>query len=145
MWKRVAKTSAAYEIFHTNDWECSGFNVTRELKVYTAVVLTAMLYISETWTTYTRHAKQLSLVHLRCLHRLLHIIWQYRTTDREVLRLACISRIHILLRLLARVLNMSSICLTVAYRSNSGVESCARTSVQLEREKRATKQLQSHH
>ena len=53
-----------------------------------AVVLTTLLYGSETWTAYRRHEKQLNHFHLRCLRNLLHIRWQDKVPDTEVLKQA---------------------------------------------------------
>ena len=50
-----------------------------------AVVLTTLLYGSETWTAHRRHEKQLNHFYLRCSQNLLHICWQNKVPDTEVL------------------------------------------------------------
>ena len=67
------------------------------MKVYHAVVLTTLLYACETWTVYSRHAKQLNHFHMSCLRRLLNVKWQDRIPDTEVLERAGIPSIHTLL------------------------------------------------
>lgn len=67
-------------------WEClGGSSLSTKLKVYLAVVLTSLLYLSETWTVHSRHAKQLNRFHLSCLGRLFHIIWQDKIPDSKVI------------------------------------------------------------
>ena len=53
--------------------------------VYQACVLSTLLYGSESWTAYARKERRLNGFRLRCLRRLLHIRWQDRVTDTEVL------------------------------------------------------------
>ena len=53
--------------------------------VYQAYVLSTLLYGSESWTTYARQERRFNGFHLRCLRRLLHIRWQDRVTNTEVL------------------------------------------------------------
>ena len=52
---------------------------------YQACVLSTLLYGSKSWTTYARQERRLNWFHLRCLRRLLHIRWQDRVTNTEVL------------------------------------------------------------
>jgi hypothetical protein len=56
-------------------------------------------YIScETWTVYSRHAKQLNHFHTSCLRRLLHIRWQDKVPDTEVLERAGLPSIFTILQ-----------------------------------------------
>ena len=73
-------------------------SVNTKLKVYRAVVLTTLLYGSETWTIYSRHAKQLNSFHMNCLRRLLRIKWQDKVADTEILERTGLSTIHTLLQ-----------------------------------------------
>ncbi len=50
------------------------------------MVLTSLLYGCETWTVYRRHEKQINYFHLRCLRNILHIRWQEKVPDTEVLK-----------------------------------------------------------
>ena len=95
---RIAKASAAFGRLRENVWECRGLSLTTKLKVYRAVVLTTLLYASETWTVYSRHAKQLNHFHLSCLRRLLRVRWQDKIPDTEVLNRAGIPSIYTLLQ-----------------------------------------------
>lgn len=94
---RIAKASAAFGRLRENVWERRGLSLTTKLKVYCAVVLTTLLYASETWTVYSRHAKQLNHFHLSCLRRLLHIRWQDKVPDTEILERAGLCSVYTLL------------------------------------------------
>ena len=61
-----------------------------KLKVYRAVLLITLLYSCETWTVYSRHvhANQVKDIHLSCLRRLLHIRWEDKNPDMEVIERA---------------------------------------------------------
>ena len=95
---RIAKASAAFGRLRNNVWERRGISTGTKLKVYRAVVLTTLLHACETWTVYSRHAKQLNHFHTSCLRRLLRIKWQDKIPDSEVLRRACIPSIYTLLQ-----------------------------------------------
>ena len=70
---RIAKASAAFGRLRKNVWERRGLSTTTKLKVYRAVVVTTLLHACETWTVYSRHAKQLNHFHTSCLRRLLSL------------------------------------------------------------------------
>ena len=67
---RIAKASSAFGRLKDNVWERRGISISTKLKVYRAVVLTTLLYGSESWTVYSRHARQLNHFHMTCLQRL---------------------------------------------------------------------------
>ena len=48
---RVAKASSSFGRLRNTVWDRKGLNLQTKLKVYKAVVLTALLYACETWTT----------------------------------------------------------------------------------------------
>ena len=73
---RIAKASSAFGRLRNNVWERRGISLSTKLKVYRAVILTTLLYGSESWTVYSRHARQLNRFHMTCLRRLLRIKWQ---------------------------------------------------------------------
>ena len=67
------------------------YHTETKIKVYRAVVLTSLLYGCETWTPYRRHERQINHFHLRCLRSILHIRWQDKVPDTDVLEQADIS------------------------------------------------------
>ena len=79
-------------------WDKRGINLMTKLKVYRAVVLPSLLYACETWTVYSRHARQLNSFHMRCLRKLLHIKWQDKVPDTEVLQRAKMESVHAFLK-----------------------------------------------
>ena len=85
---RISKASRSCGRLREKVWERRGVSLETKLKVYRAVVLTTLLYGSETWTVYRRHEKILNHFHLRCLHNLLHIRWQDKVPNTEVLQRA---------------------------------------------------------
>jgi len=95
---RIAKASSAYGRLRSNVWERRGIRIDTKLAVYRAVVLTTLLYASETWTVYARHARQLNHFHTSCLRKLLGIRWQDKIPDSEVLGRAKLPSVHMLLQ-----------------------------------------------
>ena len=95
---RISKASSAFGRLKDSVWERRGISLQTKIKVYRAVVLTTLLYGSETWTVYRRHERQLHQLHLRCLRRLLHIRWQDKVPDTEVLQRAKLPSIFTMLR-----------------------------------------------
>jgi transcription termination factor 2 len=91
---RVARASASFGRLRDKVWDRRGLSVETKLKVYKAVVLPSLLYACETWTIYSRHAKQLNAFHMRCLRILLRIKWQDKVPDTEVLQRAEMESIH---------------------------------------------------
>ncbi|XP_044874489.1 uncharacterized protein LOC123371222, partial [Mauremys mutica] len=94
---RIAKASSAFGGLLTNVWDRCGISLATKLKVYQAVVLTTLMYASETWTVYRRHARQLNHFHTTCLRRLLRIRWQDKVPDTEVLSRAGLPSVYTLL------------------------------------------------
>ncbi len=75
-------------------WARRGISTETKIKVYKAVVLTNLLYGSESWTVYKRHAKKLGHFHIICLRKLLGIKWQDKIPDTVVLARANVPSIH---------------------------------------------------
>ena len=71
-------------------WERRGIGLITKLKVYQAVVITTLLYPGESWTVYSRHARQLNHFHTTCLRRLMKVRLQDHIPDTEILSHASI-------------------------------------------------------
>ena len=95
---RISKASSAFGKMREKVWERRGISLETKLKVYRVVALTTLLYGSETWTVYRRHEKILDHFHLRCLCNLLHICWQDKVPNTEVLQRANFPSITIITR-----------------------------------------------
>ena len=91
---RLAKASAAFGRLRKNVWARRGISTETKIKVYKAVVLTTLLYGSESWTVHKRHAKKLNHFHTICLRKLLGIKWQDKIPDTVVLTRANVPSIH---------------------------------------------------
>ncbi|KAL8568047.1 hypothetical protein ACOMHN_000271 [Nucella lapillus] len=85
---RISKASSAFGRLREKVSERRGISLKTKLKVYRAVVLTTLLYGCEAWTVYRRHEKQINHFHLRCPRNILHIRWQDKVPDTEVLKQA---------------------------------------------------------
>jgi len=85
---RISKANSTFGRLWEKVWERRGISLNTKLKVYHAVVLTSSVYGCETWTAYRRHEKLINHFHLRCLRNILHICWQDKVLDVEVLKQA---------------------------------------------------------
>ena len=83
--QRISKASQSLGRLRTRVINHKNIKPETKIKVYKAVVLTSLLYGCETWTTYRKHIKQLERFHMRSLRSIMHIKWQDRVTNLEVL------------------------------------------------------------
>ena len=91
---RVGKAAIIVEKLQKREWQKPKLRLKAKITVYTACVLSTLLYGSETWTTYAFQENRLNTFHLRCLRRILNITWQDKITNQEVLRRVGMSSIH---------------------------------------------------
>ena len=94
---RLAKASSIFGRLQSNIWDRRGISLTTKMKVYWAIVITMFLYAGESWTIYSRHARQLNKLHMSCLCKLLRIKWQDKIPIMEVLLHVGMPSIHTLL------------------------------------------------
>ena len=85
---RIAKATAVMSKLHQRVWNNPSLTVKTKLRVCQVCVLSTLLYSSEAWTLYARQERRLNSFYLRCLRHILHIRWQDRVTDVEVLQQA---------------------------------------------------------
>ncbi|GFO10738.1 hypothetical protein PoB_003724300 [Plakobranchus ocellatus] len=78
-------------------WNNKSLKIKTKIQVYKAVVLTTLLYGSETWVTYSSHIRLLERLHQRCLRTILQIHWSDLVTNVEVLEQAEIPSIEALI------------------------------------------------
>ena len=95
---RLAKASSSFGRLRNTVWERKGLNIKTKLKVYRAVVLTSLLYACETWTTYARHERILNRFHINSLKKILHVTWEDKIPDTEILDRTGLPSIQTLLR-----------------------------------------------
>ena len=63
-------------------WYDKCIRICTKITTYKAVVLSALLYCSETWTTCSGHIRQLEQFHQGCLRTICNIRWQDRIKQR---------------------------------------------------------------
>ena len=96
---RIQKAAASFGLLQQRLWSRHGITSAVKVKVYTAAVLTILLYGGESWTLYQRHIKQLEAFHARCLRKILHVHWQDKIPNTEILeRSNCVSIQAMLMR-----------------------------------------------
>ena len=94
---RIGKASAAFGRLHHRLWSDHGIRLNTKIGVYRTVVLTSLLYGSESWTWYRRHVRRLDQFHLRCLRKICGISWKDRVPNTDVLERCEIEGIEALL------------------------------------------------
>ena len=90
---RLSNASRAFGRLQTTVWKSRQLKQQTKLSLYRAVVLTTLLYGSESWVTRRHHIKQLERFHQRCLRNILRIKWWDFIPNSEVLgkaNLTCI-------------------------------------------------------
>ena len=94
---RLAKSNSAFGRLYDRVWRNKHLKKATKISVYRAVVLTTLLYGSESWVTYRHHMRLLERFHQRCLRTILNIHWTDYVTNVEVLELAEIPSIEAML------------------------------------------------
>ena len=85
---RIAKAAGVMAKLNKRVWSNSLLSERTKVLVYQACVLSTLLYGSESWTVYARQERRLNSFHLRSLRRLLHIRWQDRVPNTDLLQRA---------------------------------------------------------
>ena len=73
---RIRKTCSSFGHLYDKVWKDHGLTISTKVRVYEAVVLTVLLYGSETWILYRKHVNMLESFHMRHLRIILDIRWQ---------------------------------------------------------------------
>ena len=94
---RLAKANSAFGRLYKRVWNNKHLRIITKISVYRAVVLTTLLYDSESWVTYQNHLKLLDRFHQRCLRTILNIHWSNYITNIIVLERADITSIEAML------------------------------------------------
>ena len=82
---RLAKAGAAFGQLSRRLWKDHGIQLDTKIQVYQTVILSSLLYGSETWTPYRCHIKELDNFHMNCLRRISNTRWQDRLPNIEIL------------------------------------------------------------
>ena len=81
---RISCSNAAFGRLGKRVFEGKDILVSAQMIVYKAVILTTLLYASESWTVYARHLIQIENHH-RCLKRALRLTWEHKRTNGSIL------------------------------------------------------------
>ena len=94
---RLANANSAFGRLYKRVWNNKHLRIITKISVYRAVVLTTLLYGSESWVTYRNHLNLLERFHQRCLRTILNIHWSDYITNIIVLERADITSIEAML------------------------------------------------
>jgi len=96
--KRIGKAATTLARLTTRVWTNRRLTARTKMAVYSACVISTLLYGRETWTTYARQERRLNIFHLRSIRRILGISWQDRIPNTEALSRAHLPSMCTLLR-----------------------------------------------
>ena len=100
---RICKGTSAFGRLNSMVFRNRNLKLKTKIAVYNAVVVSVLLYGSETWTLYRRQVKNLEKFHMNCLRRILNVTWRDKVPHTEILRrTGCVSLENILNRNLLR-------------------------------------------
>ena len=85
---RLAKANSAFGRLRRRVWNNNNLKTHTKVRVYKAVVLTTLLYGSESWVRYRCHVRLLERFHQRCLRIIFNIHWSDHVSNVEVLERA---------------------------------------------------------
>ena len=96
--KRIGKAVTTLARLTLRLWTNPKLTLKTKMVVYSACVVSTLMYGSETWTTYARQEKRLNSFHLRSIRRILGISWQDGVSNAEVLSRSNLPSMFTLLR-----------------------------------------------
>jgi len=81
---RKGKTNAAFGKLENIIWKSNGSEIKTKIRLCEAVVLSTLLYDSETWPMMVANGRKLDAAHNKCLRRILHSSWRDKITNKEI-------------------------------------------------------------
>ncbi len=94
---RLAKACSPFGRPQKPVWQNHSLRLTTKIQVYKTVVLSTLLYWSESWVLYRKHTQLLERFHQRCLRSIMGSQWQDYKTNTEVLEWAGLPSIEAIL------------------------------------------------
>ena len=94
---RISRASAAFGCLKDRVYLNRHLKLSTKIRVYNAIVISTLLYGSETWPPYATHLRVLNKFHLQCLRKMLRITWRDKITNNEVLTRCGSSHVHSML------------------------------------------------
>ena len=83
--QRIGKASTNFGRLSSRVWKNHHLAIKLKIKVYTACILSVLLYSSETWCTYRRQENRLNAFHFRCLPSILGVSWRDLVPNSTIL------------------------------------------------------------
>lgn len=91
---RISKASNAFGKLRHRLWNERGISIKTKVGVYRAVVLTTLLYGSESWTPYRAHIDKLDIFHKRCLRTICGYTLEDHITNSDIFKKCSIGGIE---------------------------------------------------
>ncbi len=91
---RIAKATNVFGKLRHRLWNERGVSLATKVQVYKAVILTTLLYSSESWTPYRSQIRQLDVFHKSCLRTICGFTLQDRVTNADLFALCQIDGIE---------------------------------------------------
>ena len=95
--KRICSAATAFGKLQTKVWKRPGIRLSTKCKVYRAVVLSCLLYSSETYILYRRHIQRLQKVQMSHLRQLMKISWRDKVSNVEIRKRANLPSVEAIL------------------------------------------------
>ena len=91
---RLTKSWMFFGKLQDHLWKVHSISLSTKIVVYRAIVLTSLLYGSETWTLYRHQIRKLDQFHMCCLCSTARIEWQDRVPNTSVLEICGLTGIE---------------------------------------------------
>ena len=88
--RRISLTSSVMSSLH-RIWRDKRLSLPTKIRLFQALVLSVLLYVSETWTLLAADMKSLEAFYMKCLRQILGIRWYQHVTNEEILLLTDLS------------------------------------------------------
>ncbi len=96
--KRIGKAATTMARLKKRVWTNSKITTNTKIQVYSACVVSTLLYASEAWATRARQEHKLNAFHMRCLRHILGIKWQDKVPNTTVLERSGMPSMYCLLK-----------------------------------------------
>lgn len=95
--RRIGKASSTMARLAKRVWNNRLLTTATKTRVYSACVLSILLYGSESWPMYAIQEKKLNSFHMRCLRRIVGVTWKDKVPNKELLEWTRSSSLHSIL------------------------------------------------
>ncbi|GFS05221.1 LINE-1 retrotransposable element ORF2 protein [Elysia marginata] len=85
---KLSKANSSFGRMYKRVWKNKNLRATTKTRVYRAVVITTLLYGSESWVLYGSHTRLLERFHQRCLRTILDVHWTDYVSNVAILEQA---------------------------------------------------------